>query len=88
MKPPNQFELAYAADVLRRLEEYIGVHQGIHKYDLYLLSGAADTIDEFIENEKLCFFKEIPNGNTETEKTSPGPDSETDFNSSEYIPGG
>lgn len=81
MKPPNQFELAHAAEVLRRLEKHIDTsfRYGNHFYDLYLLSGAADTIDSFIENENLTFFKEIPDGNTEIKKTStPTPNRETD----------
>lgn len=79
MKSPNQFELAHAAEVCRRLVKYSADHCQLFVLDLHLLRGAADTIDEFIENEKLTFFKEIPNGNTETKKTStPTPDSEAD----------
>jgi len=87
MKRPNQFELAHAAEVCMRLADYIEENNLSTEYDLYLLGGAANTIDEFIENEELTFFEEIPNGNRKTKKTTaPTPDSKTDINDYHYDP--
>lgn len=60
MKAPNSSELVYAENILRRLANYIEQADLETEYDLYLLSGAADTIDSFIRNENI---KEIPNNN-------------------------
>lgn len=80
MKSPNQFELAHAAETLWRLERYICKYQPHNEYDPFLLSGAANTIDSFIENKELTFFERIPDGNqkTKTNKSTITPSGESE----------
>lgn len=60
MKRPNNSELTNTIQILQKLRDYI-LNTNLNSiYDLYLLDGAANTIEHFMETE---------NDNKETPKT-------------------
>lgn len=59
MQKPNSFGLVYAVEVLRELAKYIEGQEDF--YDLYLLTGAADTIEQYMDDNNITLL-ETENG--------------------------
>lgn len=77
-KPPNSFELINTIRILQKLRDYISDADLNGIYDLYLLDGATNTVEHFMETE---------NDNTKTPKTksrAKETTTDTDYGPSDY----
>lgn len=53
----NNFALALSADTLRQFAEYIWDEDLLFEYDPHLLTGAADTVDQYLEDNNIVLLE-------------------------------
>lgn len=82
MKPPDNSELTNAVQILQKLRDYILNANLDSAYDLYLLDGAANTVEHFTETENDN--KKTPKTKNKTKETTTNTD--TDYGPSAYNP--
>ena len=79
-KPPNSFELINTIRILQKLRDYISDADLNGIYDLYLLDGATNTVEHFMETENDN--KVTPKTKSTTKETTTP--TNTNFSHSDY----